>query len=119
MWFRVFGTNECEPDIRESGRPVPAHLHLAHYLTAEDDLRNELNTWAAWIESVPDNPHQNRLMQHMIGTKQLYTIELSEEDRELGVALCQYLAQRTDGVYQVDNQGFFAADGTLLIPEEP
>ena len=29
----------------------------------------------------------------------------------------EFLAQLTAGVYQVDNEGFFAADGTLLVRE--
>ncbi len=35
----------------------------------------------------------------------------------LCLACCRYLAGATEGVYQADHGGFFAADGTLLVPE--
>ena len=35
----------------------------------------------------------------------------------LVVALCRFLAGATDGVYQSDDAGFFAADGALLLQE--
>ena len=33
------------------------------------------------------------------------------------LALCRHLARETEGFYQVDGVGFFAADGTLLVRE--
>jgi hypothetical protein len=33
------------------------------------------------------------------------------------VGLCRFLARATDGFYQVDDEGFFEADGTLLVKE--
>jgi hypothetical protein len=35
----------------------------------------------------------------------------------LCLTCCRHLAAVTDGVYQADHGGFFAADGTLLVPE--
>jgi hypothetical protein len=147
MWFRVFGINDAQPDpaavlefLHGQGGDVAGHFHgddlgwfraelllggtpvsLERYLTAEDDIRNDLNTWAAWLESVPANPHQGPLMQHMIGTKQLFTLQVPGDAncQDQVTNLCRYLARQTDGVYQVDQQGFFAADGTLLVPEQP
>jgi hypothetical protein len=62
-------------------------------------------------------------MQHMIQTRQLFTVrrpiahsnEILVE--RLCVVICQHLANVTAGVYQLDGQGFFAANGTLLLEE--
>jgi hypothetical protein len=148
-WYRIFGANDVQPQPKEvlehlcalgaeSGRfrgdhqgwfaaelllPDGASFHLERYLAAEDDIRDELNTWAAWLETMADNPHHARLMQHMIGTRQLFTLCAPEEqtDRVLAeefcIGVCRYLAGVTDGVYQVDERGFFAADGMLLVRE--
>ena len=35
----------------------------------------------------------------------------------LNTTLAQYLAGQTDGVYQLDGDGWFTADGELLLPE--
>jgi hypothetical protein len=155
QWFRIFGGNEAEPapaavlewlrgqevEVRGSFRgddqgwfqaelnydadAVP--LRLERYLTKQDDIRNELNSWAAWLESVGDSPTHQRLMQHIIGAPQLMTLHQLLEDVEdspddplvekLCVGLCQLLARATDGIYQVDHHGLFASDGTLLVPE--
>lgn len=61
----------------------------------------------------------------MIGTTQLFTLRVPEEEDEeadgpaedLCLAACRFLARETEGVYQVDGQGFFAPDGTLLLQE--
>lgn len=146
MWFRVFGTNDAQPSpaavlefLHGQGGEVSGRFHgddlgwfradlllagiavsLERYLTAEDDIRDDLNTWAAWLESVPANSHQGRLMQHMIGTKQLFTVQVPDGVDPTAIEdLCRFLARQTDGVYQVDGRGFFAADGSLLVPEQP
>jgi hypothetical protein len=95
------------------------HLRLQCFRVQEEGLRNELNTWAAWLETAENNSHQSRLMQHVIGTNQLFTLEISDgtSGAKLAVAICLFLARTTAGVYQIDGQGFFDADGSLLIPE--
>jgi len=35
----------------------------------------------------------------------------------LCVGLCRYLAHQTAGIYQIDGNGFFADEGTLLVSE--
>jgi hypothetical protein len=37
--------------------------------------------------------------------------------KTLCVALSRFLAQTTQGVYQVDGEGFYDAHGTLLVGE--
>lgn len=90
-------------------------MTLERFLASEEGIRHQLNSWAAWLETQEHNPHRDRLMRHMIATKQVFTLEGVEP--ELGTVICQYLARGTDGVYQVDGQGFFDVDGTLLVPE--
>jgi hypothetical protein len=155
QWFRVFGSNDVQPapaallaELRRLGveptgnfrgddlgwfsaeltfDPDAAPLRLERYLTIEDEIRAELSTWAAWLESAGESGLYLRLMQQVIDTRQLYTlhhpIEEAGEDTDdpriesLCVRLCQFLARETAGIYQADHQGFFAADGTLLAAE--
>jgi hypothetical protein len=155
QWFRIFGRNDVQPApeklleaFRRLGVEATANfrgddlgwfqadfvidadappLRLERYLTKEEAIRGELNTWAAWLESAGDSPTHLRLMQHVISTTQLFTLHQPLEDADepdadprleaLCLGLCQFLATLTDGVYQVDHHGFFAADSTLLVPE--
>jgi hypothetical protein len=151
MWFRVFGTTDFAPEpaavlehLHKHGVEVPGHfggddqgwfradfvveeevepLRLDRYLVGEEDLRDQLNAWAAWLESAESSPNAHRLMQHVIGAQQLFTMEcprhLYEENlvQNVCLGLCRFLAQQTAGVYQVDGLGFFAADGAMLLGE--
>jgi hypothetical protein len=96
-------------------------LQIDCYRQDEEGIRATLNSWAAWLETVESNPHHVWLMQQMISTRQLYTLSPVGHDRPeivpVCVAVCQFLAFETKGVYQVDGQGFFAADGQLLVAE--
>ena len=102
--------------------PFVPFLEIDHFLHDEDGIRQELNTWAAWLETKEEHPEHARLMQQIIGTRQLF-IGRSASAAGSGAVmrvcwkLQQYLARETQGIYQVDGRGFFAADGTLLIPE--
>lgn len=154
QWFRIFGRNDVQPApaalldaLRDLGVETTADfrgddlgwfranfridadapLRLERYLTKEDAIRGDLNTWAAWLESAGDSPTHLRLMQHIISTTQLFTLHqpLEEADEPeidlrieaVSLGLSQFLARLTEGVYQADHHGFFAADGTLLVPE--
>jgi hypothetical protein len=151
-YYRVFGTAETEPApvalleyARDCGLEVvsrfrgddqgwfaadlvladeTAPVRLERFLVSEEGIRAELNTWAAWLETAGHNPNHGWLMEHMILTRQIFTLESSSPDLErtleedLCLSLCQFLARAMAGVYQVDGQGFFAADGTLLVREE-
>ena len=99
-------------------------LRIERYLGTEDDIRGDLNAWAAWLETLEGNAHAGRLMQHVIGTTQLFTLQQPVRASEAGYAarlsraVCEFLAHTTDGVYQMDGQGIFAADGTPLVHAE-
>jgi hypothetical protein len=116
-WFRA------ELAFADDAPPVV----VEHYFADEEGIRAELNTWAAWLEEQQDNPHAAPLMERLIGTRQLFTLHQPPEDTEdfadaalverLCLTCCRHLAAATDGVYQADHHGFFAADGALLVPE--
>jgi hypothetical protein len=116
-WFRA------ELVFAEDAPPV----QLDRYLVKEEEIRGELNSWAAWLEEQEDNPHHARLMEQVIAAVQLFTLHQPIEEADdledaafverLCTACCRFLARETDGIYQVDRRGFFTADGTLLVPE--
>jgi hypothetical protein len=115
-WFRA------ELAVADDVPPVV----VERYFADEEGIRAGLNTWAAWLEEQEGNAHSLSLMERVIGTAQLFTLhqpadDADAEDAELAERLClvccRYLAASADGVYQADHLGFFAADGTLLVPE--
>jgi hypothetical protein len=146
MYFRVFGLTSDVPDLaallqdlHARGLPATAQFRgddlgwtggefvlgetsvtVERYLTKEDDLRDDLNTWAGWLETRIHEPRHAELMRHVIGTKQLVTLRPppNEEADRLSEEVCRWLAGRTDGIYQLDGRGFFAADGTPLLPDD-
>ena len=146
QWHRVFGRGDREPSpgdllaqLNGLGFPITGHfrgddqgwfsaeltgpgqptLTLQRYLSMEEGIRAELNTWASWLEASASDPDHVSLMERMIQTRQLFTFRLGADpaSEPLVVALCRYLAATTDGVYQIDGQGLCAADGTLLVNE--
>jgi hypothetical protein len=150
MWYRVFcrSAEELPPGdllakVRESGCPVEARFRwdnlgwttadfvlgqgtpvfAERYLTDTDELRGELNTWAAYLETLDYSPNSVPLMERVIQTKQVVTVRkpLAHPD-EVGVeklceTLCRTLAAAGDGVYQIEGVGWYAGDGTELVKE--
>ena len=96
---------------------------LERYLAKEDDIRDELNSFAALLETCDYSPNSGPLMQHVIQCRQLVVlrkpVDAADEVALERVLLltCQHLALAADGVYQIDGHGWFAADGTLLVQE--
>ena len=151
MWYRIFGRSETEvppaamaEQLHAAGLSVEPHfkgddlgwtqgelrlpgdgtpVYLARYLTDEDDLRDDLNTHAAELETMDYSPNSGPLMERVIQTKQLITIRkpVGAADEVMVEKLldttCRFLATATDGVYQIDGRGWFAADGGLLVQE--
>jgi hypothetical protein len=150
MWSRVFGSIVDEPSptalvehLRGKGCEVVPHfkgddlgwtvgeLHLpggspvllSRYLTAEDELRDDLNAYAAELETKDYDPNHRTLMERVIQTHQLITVrrpvDHADEIRleRLIELTVHFLAATTSGVFQVDGQGWFAADGTKLLTE--
>lgn len=150
-WFRVFGTSDVQLDLvalTETVQTLAPGLYalfedgergwhraeiqwpdgamalvVERFWRDEEGIRDELQAWAAWVETCEDNPHHERLMQLLTSTQQVFTLRSVPEQHDAGgldqvcQAICQYLARATEGVYQVDQQGFFDMNGTLLLPE--
>jgi hypothetical protein len=150
MWYRVFGRSDVEPSpaaltahLHAAGLvaephfrgddlgwtegelrlPVGSPVLLGRYLAREDDLRDDLNAYAAELETMDYSPNSGPLMERVIQTKQLVTlrkpVDVADEvllEKVLEEAV-RFLARATDGVYQIDGQGWFAAGGELLVQE--
>ena len=150
MWHRVFGlkSNEVSPrqlteHLHRLGIAVEPHfkgddlgwtagelrlpggspVRLERFLTSEDEIRRDLNTFAAEIETMTFAEHRQRLMQHCIQTEQLIVLRrpVDHSDDATLDTVCiealQLLATHTDGIYQIDGEGWFAADGKCLLQE--
>ncbi len=151
MWYRVFGrsSNDVPPaalaeHLYTAGLPVEPHFKgddlgwtagelrlaglntpvlLERYLAREDEIRDDLNAYAALLETCDYSPNHGALMERVIQSQQLIVLrkpldaidEVSLEN--LLIEACQFLASRTDGMYQIDGQGWFAATGELLLQE--
>ncbi len=150
MWQRVFGRSDSgltptqiAEGLAAAGYfPVPhfkgddlgwtsGELHfpngspilLARYLTKPDDLRADLNTFAAELETMTHSPNAAPLMERVIQTQQMVTLRkpFDHADETKLDAACEHLvralAAACDGVYQIDGKGWFTADGELLVQE--
>jgi hypothetical protein len=114
--FAADETGWYQADLKVDG----IDLQLERYRADEPGIRAELNSWAAWLETREDVPEHAALMERMIQTAQLFTLQSSTATPRIEsvcLALCRFLAENTAGVYQVDGQGLFAADGRLLVAE--
>jgi hypothetical protein len=134
MWFRVFVPTEAMPQPAAiqallGGVPLDVkgddlgwtsidagELRMARYLTDEDDLRDELDAWAAVAESWGDAAG---LMGRIIATRQLITLHGPDGAAAILEDVARRLATATDGFYHADGRGFFAADGSTLLGEPP
>jgi hypothetical protein len=118
--FRGDDLGWTEGELRlPSGSPIL----LARFLTKEDDLRDDLNAHAAELETMTYSPNSAPLMERVIQTKQLLTlrkpVDLADEVLVETVLeeTVRFLAGATDGIYQIDGRGWFAATGELLVQE--
>jgi hypothetical protein len=146
MWYRIFGSSVEMPEpmrilafLETQAASISSDfatdesgwyradlciddvsLLLERYLADEPGIRAELNSWAAWLETREDAPEHVGLMERLIQTAQLFTLQCdnpSISSDRVCVALCRFLAETTTGVYQIDGRGIFAADGSLLVAE--
>jgi len=137
-WYRVFGSRAEVPDLSKL-RAVyrlaadeqgwyQAHfpllwgeIELNRWQAKKDDIRSELNTWAAWVEA-NGGTELGSLMQHIVTAQQVFTWSIDPtavDGAAFSALLCRFLCEATAGVYQIDGVGFMGADDTLLIPEPP
>jgi hypothetical protein len=148
MWYRIFGASDVEPaaaailEHLDAVAPVAGHFHgddagwfradfvvaerttlaVERFLSTEEGVRSELNSWAAHLEASASGPQTVRLMERIIQTRQLFTVQRPAGDAPLldavCLSLCRFLADASDGVYQIDGRGLFAADGALLLRDD-
>lgn len=146
MWYRVFGLNDNDiqpaellEHLQHCGLEVQGHFRgddegwfeaefvldglsvtVNRYLVTEEGVRQELNNWAAWIELESSTDQRESYMQRIISSQQMFTMEIPDAHaalESLCLETCRFLADRTQGMYQVDGQGFFSSEGNLLIGE--
>jgi hypothetical protein len=150
MWYRVFCRTEAVPSpaellaaLQAAGLDVRGHfrgddlgwtaadialgsstpVQVERYLTEADDLRDDLNSWAAYLETLDYSPNNGRLMEHVFQSRQMATIrrpldhpnEIESERACLTIA--RQLASRGDGIYQVEGDGWYDGSGELLLKE--
>ncbi len=98
-------------------------LGLARFLTKEDKLRGDLDSYAAELETATHSPHSTALMGRVIRTAQLITVRkpVSHSNDALVDRACEFLvkflATESQGFYQIDRAGWFEATGELLVEE--
>jgi hypothetical protein len=148
IWHRVFGVLEDEPDpaqlcaeLARQGMDVrPAFrgddqgwfearleligrsssLQVNRYLVREERMRGDLNSWCAWLETLPDGPARDSVLDSLVATTQIFTFFEDAVDEEASPAceiLTRWLAERLGGVYQIDGQGFFDSSARLMVEE--
>jgi hypothetical protein len=150
VWYRVFcrSADEVPPTallakIRDEGLTVEgrfrgddlgwtaveialgqgAPVYVERYLAAADSIRDDLNTWAAWLETLDYSPNNASLMEHGIQTQQLVTIRKPlDHSNEVKVdrvcrTICLFIAASADGVFQIEDDGWYASDGGLILKE--
>ncbi len=103
----------------ELGTPI----YVERYLTQEDNLREDLNSWAAWLETRDFSPNHVMLMERVIQTQQMITIRKPIDHPnenlldEVCTALSRAICQKADGIYQAEDQGWYSASGEELLKE--
>ena len=150
MWHRVFGLKRdevppaqlvehlhglgltVEPHFKgddlgwtagELRLPGGSPVRLERFLTVEDELRRDLNTFAAELETMTFAEHRLRLMQHCIQTEQLIVLRRPADHSDdatlenVCVETIRFLAKQLDGITQIDGEGWFAPDGACLLQE--
>ena len=113
------GWTAAELVVRGGGTPV----YVERYLTEQDDLRADLNTWAGYLETLDYSPNHGMLMEHVIQTRQLFTLRKPIDHANdaaveaVCAAACQFLAGSVDGVYQIEGEGWYSPAADLLVKE--
>jgi len=150
MWYRVFCRSDLEPSpadllarVQAPGRVVEGRfrgddlgwtaaefslggetpIYVERYLTTADNLRDDLNTWAAWLETCTYSPNYLSLMERVIQSKQLITIRKPIDHRndsaieDICRTLAIAIAGTADGVFQIEGEGWYTSGEELLLKE--
>lgn len=151
MWYRIFGSTETEPKptqlaehLHAQGLAVEPHFKgddlgwtrgelvlpgghtpvlLERYLTELDEIRDDLNAFAAELETMTYSPNAAKLMERVIATKQLIAIRKPidhADEVRLDATVREtvaFLSAELGAFWQADGAGWFEGDGTLLVQE--
>ena len=113
------GWTGCRLVLPGGGTPV----QLDRFLTGPDDLRADLNAFAAELETLSYSPNNTVLMARVIQTEQLFALRrpIDHADDAALDRVCDataaFLAATLDGVVQIDGRGWFGPAGDLLLQE--
>ena len=150
MWYRVFCRSEVapspaellaalqadNPNIRgrfrgddlgwtaatiELGPSTP--VLVERYLTDADELRDDLNSWAAYLETLDYSPNNGRLMEHVFQSRQMVAIRRpldhpnEIEAERVCLTVARLMAFSAEGIYQAEGDGWYDGSGELLLKE--
>jgi hypothetical protein len=94
-------------------------IEVERYLIEEKDIREALHSWLLWLGDRQESAVETQLRSCLSGARQVFTLfreaGSNAETEAACLALCRYFAAQTEGVYQVDGQGFFTPWGELLL----
>lgn len=71
-----------------------------------------------------DEPEAQQVLTKIRNTRQLFIVGIPTGTptqsplRRVSVALAEYLARTTEGIYQIPDRGFFGPDGSLLVADQ-
>ncbi len=103
--------------------PLGSPIQLQRYLSGEDEIRNDLNSWAGWLETLEYFPDRFRYMELMIQSQQLFTLRSPLDHaneillEKIVWAIVKFLAISTNGFIQIDEQGLFTSNGKEIVKE--
>lgn len=108
-WYR------CELPLGPGKAPIAVECFRA----TEEGVRPEILSWAAFVETL-DSPFSQEFMAILNSTAQVFTMQLpAPAVADLLRQLCRNVARAGDGVFQIDGEGFFWANGALALGEVP
>ncbi len=102
---------------------VGSPVYVERFLAKEDSLRDDLNSWAAFLETCDYSPNHEMLMERVIQSKQMLTLRkpIDHADEisldKLCLMICRHFAEQADGIYQVDDDGWYDANSGMLLKE--
>lgn len=151
MWYRIFAATPNVPNVQAllayvSDQKTKIHGLFQHapdeewfvlelvfgsgssvcierFLANEPGIREELNSWAGYLETLDYSSKAVPLMERTIQAHQMYTLRRPIDHANevlldhVCLQACTFLAQSTGGFYHIDGRGFFEADGQVLVEE--
>lgn len=86
----------------------------------DPELADEIEPILDWLSEQPGSPNAQVLRETLSRVSQVYIIgvpdsaQLGTPNGQMTILLARLLSRWSDGLYQVDNEGFYDRHGTLL-----